>query len=171
MNANGIGAPEVMQEPVSTQHAILRGALGAVNRIGVVAADISEREWRSPTHLEQRTEERIDSVARAAGINVRREPEYANGEPTGLMVVEVAADDYPAFLSVAHASRIRENRRRRTLHPDSYSSSERSCSGAISPATTSTPYHLRSRCFHGTAAVTASRTAQNNDGTSTEGCS
>jgi hypothetical protein len=98
VNANGIGAPDVMQEPPSTQHAILRGALGVVHRIGVVAAEISEREWRSPTHLEQRTVERIDTVARAAQISVRREPEYANGEPTGLMVVEVAADDYPAFL-------------------------------------------------------------------------
>jgi hypothetical protein len=33
---------------VATQHAILRGALGAVVRIGAVAAGVGEREWRSP---------------------------------------------------------------------------------------------------------------------------
>jgi hypothetical protein len=99
MSTNEIDAPNESQDQASTQHAILRGALGAVHRIGVVAADISEREWRSPTHLEQRTVERIDMVARAAQICVRSEPEYANGEPTGLMVVEVAEGDYPAFVA------------------------------------------------------------------------
>jgi hypothetical protein len=97
MRAESIAAPDVEQEKDCTQHGILRGALGAVHRIGVVAAEIGEREWRSPAHLEQRTVERIEFVARTAQINVRNEPEYANGEPTGLMVVEVAADDYPAF--------------------------------------------------------------------------
>jgi hypothetical protein len=99
MSTNEIDAPNETQDQASTQHAILRGALGVVHRIGVVAAEISEREWRSPTHLEQRTVERIDAVARAAQISVRSEPEYANGEPTGLMVVEVADGDYPAFVA------------------------------------------------------------------------
>jgi hypothetical protein len=94
MNTNESGAPNSEQDHTDTQHAILRGALGEVRRIGVVAAEVSEREWRSPVHLEQRTVERIEEVAGAATVVVRQEPEYANGEPTGLMVVEMAAASF-----------------------------------------------------------------------------
>jgi hypothetical protein len=61
MSTNANGAQEVGVEQPHT-HAILRGAIEAVVRYGVVACGVAEREWKSPSHLEQRTEEKIARI-------------------------------------------------------------------------------------------------------------